>query len=150
MLASKDMPKSSFYFGSLAYDINKNRLVFTIIHGNTIILYYYDLNSKRLKIVDKIKGKNIGIETLIIDRTAQYAALNLFEMQNSSIKPFVNLYKLDNGYKAKLNDLFKNKTIKSINTYYWNKNYLYIRVGINSKVKIYKFDVISKKLYLFE
>lgn len=157
----KDIPsdyllQGDYRFASLAFNEQNNTLVFTIQglqDSVSVRVLSYNIQDSTFKFIGEIKKirdmDNVVIESLIMDPTGSYAALNLFSDNDPEFKTSVLVYNLNNNQSVDIAGLLKNIDNNGIYTNSWDKDGLKFVLKSNEQKLSYMYNPDKGELSSF-
>lgn len=126
-------------FGSLAYNEKTGDLVFTIQalqdkeQRASVYLLSYDLKNRNFQLLDHISRignmTDVGVESLVLDTTGKYAAIDLFSDNDKNFASHCLVYNLTDGMKVEIGDLFSRTEVTSVHTDFWDESVLVFKLA---------------------
>lgn len=151
----------SHRFASLAYDRQTANLVFAVQvlqdaarqQKASVKILNYNLNTKEFKLIDHITTVNnkfnAGVESLVIDDSGQYAAVNVFSADDTTYASHTFVYDLKTHARIKLENLFRDTDIGSVHTNFWKDGSLVFTLSSTGQYMGYVYNPESKDIFSF-
>lgn len=133
--------KGPHRFASMAYNRQTGDLVFTIqllqdtasMQKASVKILNYNLRLKEFKLIDHITRVNnkfdAGVESLILDDSGQYAAVDVFSDDDKNFASYTFVYDLKSHAMIELGSLFKDTDLATVHTDFWNDGSLVFKLS---------------------